>query len=71
MILGPLTHKGGEENGNPLQHSCLENPMGRGTCQATIHGVPRVPHDLATKPTNQPIKEMHAVSMKMYKQECL
>ena len=29
----------GEANGNPLQYSCLENPMGRGACQATVHGV--------------------------------
>ena len=29
----------GEGNGNPLQYSCLENPMGRGTWQATLHGV--------------------------------
>ena len=29
----------GEENGNPLQYSCLENPMGRGSWQATVHGV--------------------------------
>ena len=29
----------GEMNGNPLQYSCLENSMGRGTWQATIHGV--------------------------------
>ena len=29
----------GEGNGNPLQCSCLENPMDRGACQATIHGV--------------------------------
>ena len=29
----------GEENGNPLQYSCLENPMDRGTWQATIHRV--------------------------------
>ena len=27
----------GEGNGNPLQYSCLENPMDRGTC--TVHGV--------------------------------
>ena len=26
-------------NGNPLQYSCLENPMGRGAWQATVHGV--------------------------------
>ena len=29
----------GEENGYPLQYSCLENPMGRGTWWATVHGV--------------------------------
>ena len=29
----------GEGNGNPLQYSCLENPMDRGTGQATVHGV--------------------------------
>ena len=29
----------GEGNGNPLQYSCLENPMNRGAWQATVHGV--------------------------------
>ena len=29
----------GEENVNPLQYSCLENPMDRGTWWATVHGV--------------------------------
>ena len=29
----------GRGNGNPLQHSCLENPMDRGACQVTVHGV--------------------------------
>ena len=28
-----------EENGNPLQYSCLENSMERGTWPATVHGV--------------------------------
>ena len=28
-----------EGNGNPLQHSCLEYPMGRGSWWATVHGV--------------------------------
>ena len=32
----------GEGNGNPLQYSCLENPMDRRTFLATIHGVTRV-----------------------------
>ena len=26
-------------NGNPLQYSCVENPMGRGAWQATVHRV--------------------------------
>ena len=26
-------------HGNPLQYSCLENPMDRGACLATVHGV--------------------------------
>ena len=28
----------GEGNGNPLQYSCLENPMGGGAWWAAIHG---------------------------------
>ena len=36
----------GDGNGNPLQYSCLENPMDRGTWQATVHGIARVGHDL-------------------------
>ena len=38
-----------EGNGNPLQYSCLENPMDRGAWQTTVHGVTRVRHNLATK----------------------
>ena len=32
---------GGEGNGTPLQHSCLENPMDRGAWWAAVHGVSR------------------------------
>ena len=28
----------GEGNGNPLQHSCLGNPMDRGVWWARVHG---------------------------------
>ena len=31
----------GEGNGNPLQHSCLENPVDGGAWWAAIHGVAR------------------------------
>ena len=40
----------GEGNGNPIQYSCLENPMDRGAWRTIVHGVVRVRHDLATKP---------------------
>ena len=29
----------GGENGNPLQYSCLEKPIGRGVWQATVQGI--------------------------------
>ena len=35
----------GGENSKPLQYSRLENPMDRGTWQATVHRVARVRHD--------------------------
>ena len=37
----------GEGKGNPLQYSCLENSMNRGTWWAAVHGVTRVGHDWA------------------------
>ena len=40
----------GEGNGNPLEYSCLENPMDCILPGSSIHGVARVRHDLATKP---------------------
>ena len=39
----------GEGNGNPPQNSCLGNLTDRGAWWATVHGVARVRHDLATK----------------------
>ena len=40
----------GEGNGNPLQYSCLGNPIDRGASQAIQSmGSQRVGHDLATK----------------------
>ena len=39
----------GEGNGNPLQYSCLGNPMDREAWQATFHRVARDGYDLSTK----------------------
>ena len=38
----------GEGNGNPLQDSCLENPMDREAWRATVLGVTKVGHDWET-----------------------
>ena len=46
----------GEGNDNPLQSSCLENLMHRGTRWATVHGITRSTHKLATKPPPPPLK---------------
>ena len=34
-----LGSSSGEGNGNPLQYSCLENPIDREAWRATVHGV--------------------------------
>ena len=38
LIPGSGRNPGGG-HGNPLQYSCLENPMDRGAWRATVHGV--------------------------------
>ena len=34
-----------EENGSPLQYSCLRNPMNRGAWRVAVYGITRVRHD--------------------------
>ena len=36
--------------GNPLQYSCLENPMDRGAQRATVHGVTKSDTTEVTQP---------------------
>ena len=50
-LIPGLGRSPGEGNGNPLQYSCLENPMDRGAWWATVHGIARVGHELLTKPS--------------------
>ena len=38
-VLDPWVGNPGGGNGNPLQHSCLDNPMDRGAWWATVHRV--------------------------------
>ena len=44
-----------ERNGNPLQYSCLRNPMDRGAWRATVHGVEKSKTQLSTaQPSSKP-----------------
>ena len=38
-LIPDLRRSPGEGNGNPLEYSCLENPMDRGAWRAPVHGV--------------------------------
>ena len=44
-LISGLGRSPGEGTGNPLQYSCLGNPMDRGAWRATAHGVARVGRD--------------------------
>ena len=57
-----------KENGNPLQYSCLGNPMDRGTLQSM--GLQRAGHDLATEQEHWPLPTLtpsvHLCQMKFW-----
>ena len=38
-LISELGRPPGGRHGNPLQYSCLENPIDRGAWWATVHGV--------------------------------
>ena len=40
--ISELGRSPGEGNDNPLQYSCVGNPMDRGAWWATVHGIARV-----------------------------
>ena len=41
-LLPGLERSSGEGNGNPLQYSCLQDPMDRGAWRATIYGIAKL-----------------------------
>ena len=60
-----------EGNGNPLQHSCLENSMDRGAWRATVDGVPKSwtqLSDFHIHPLNSDRSPRHVLANEMH--EC-
>ena len=49
----------GEGNGNPLQYSCLGNPMDRGAWWATVHGVTKSQTRLKQLNSNKAVSVYH------------
>ena len=45
VLIPGLGRFSGEGNGNPVQYSCLKNPIDRRAWWATVHGLQRVEHN--------------------------
>ena len=54
----------GEGNGNPLQYSCLENPMDGGAWWATVHGVTKSRTQLSNFTSLQDVQEIKVINPK-------
>ena len=60
-IAGSIPGSGRSPGGrqvNPLQYSCLKNPIDRGAWWATVQGVARIGYDLGTKKRELILKAM-------------
>ena len=59
----------GEGNGNPLQSSCLENPMDGGAWQAPVHGVSYSHTFTFTDPINRMLREAEGLLWRLSDKE--
>ena len=57
-----------EGHANPLQYSCLENPMHRGAWKATVHGVTKSRHDYTTNTFTFMLEYLAAILNHIFKQ---
>ena len=51
----------GGGNDNPLQYSCLENPMDRGPWQATVHGTAKSQIQLSDSVTTRDLEKLKKI----------
>ena len=69
-IPGLGTSPGGG-HGNPLEHSCLENPMDKGAWWLQSMGLQRVRQDWASKPTQRTLHELFYLMLLLKEEEQL
>ena len=60
----PGLRRSPEENDNPLQYSCSENPMDRGDCQATVHGITKELDTTEWLNSNNKINPLQKITIK-------
>ena len=53
--------------GNPLQYSCLVNPMDRGAWWATVHGLTKGQTQQATQHTQNQMTKTHVKNVEEFK----
>ena len=70
MIPG-LGRSPGEGNGNPLQYSCLDNPMDRGAWWAILHGVAKSRTRLRDFTMSHSLDSVSSVQFSSVAQSCL
>ena len=63
-LIPGLGRSPGKGNGNPLQHSCLGNPMDRGAWWAIVHGVTKE-SDMTERLNNNQTTTFHAIGHKI------
>ena len=61
-LIPGLERSPGEGNGNPLQYSCLENPMDRGAWLATVHGVTKKESEATSLSPSKAFEELEVKS---------
>ena len=66
-LIPSLGRSPGGGHGNPLQYSCLENPMDRGAWQALVRGRQRVRHDWS----NLAYMHVHIMYINKYINPCI
>ena len=55
-LISGLEGSPGEGNSNPIQYSCLENPIDRGVWQDTVHGVANSQKQLSIQEKNKRVE---------------